>query len=178
MLVSNVDEDITFTTPEALVLELADRKSSAVYDTFVSNSKEILSDTVFVIGADTVVALDSDVMGKPKDEEDAYRMLRTLSGNTHRVITGVCIIRADVERNITKHKFYETTYVDVYPMSDEEISAYIATKDPMDKAGSYGIQGIFGRFVRRIRGEYDNVVGLPAARLYHELLNAGWTTEE
>lgn len=118
-----------------------------------------------VIGADTVVVRDGRILGKPKDAEDAFRTLRSLSGRTHRVYTGVTIILCGA-REVT---FAERTDVSVYPLSEEEIRAYVASGDPMDKAGSYGIQGPFGAYIRSIRGEYTNVVGLPLGRTMQEL---------
>lgn len=117
-----------------------------------------------VIGADTVVALDNEIMGKPKNEQDAFDMLKKLSGKTHSVLTGVCVISPD------KHiHFYEKTEVEFYPLGDDEIWQYIASGEPMDKAGAYGIQEKGAMFVKRINGDFYNVVGLPVARLAREL---------
>lgn len=117
-----------------------------------------------IIGADTMVCYKNEVLGKPKDRTDAYRMLKMLSGQTHRVITGVAII----EEN--HHEvFYAETEVSFYPLTDEDIYTYIDTKEPLDKAGAYGIQG-FGKFlIAKINGDYYNVVGLPIAMLYRKL---------
>ncbi len=123
----------------------------------------------FVVGSDTVVVLDDEILSKPLDEEDAYNKLRTLSGKTHRVITGCAIIKCE-----QIHTFSETTQVEFYPLSDEEILRYISTKDPMDKAGAYGIQGAGALFVKGIVGDYFNVVGLPVARLMRELKKFGY----
>lgn len=123
----------------------------------------------FVVGSDTVVILDDIILSKPRDEEDTYNKLRTLSGRTHRVITGCAIIKG---KQI--HTFSETTQVEFYPLSDEEILRYIATKEPMDKAGAYGIQGAGSLFVKGIVGDYFNVVGLPVARLMRELKSFGY----
>ena len=117
-----------------------------------------------VIGADTVVLLDGEIMGKPSDEDDAARMLRALSGKTHTVVTGCCIISGT--RWCT---FSESTQVAFYELSDREIAEYIATGEPFDKAGAYGIQGKGSLFVRGIVGDYFNVMGLPVARLSREL---------
>lgn len=117
-----------------------------------------------VIGADTVVAIDGKILGKPRDEEDARQMLKALSGNTHSVFTGVSIIKGESTKTFsveTKVKFFE--------LSDEEIDKYIASREPMDKAGSYGIQGQGSLFVEKIDGDYFNVVGLPISRLNKEL---------
>ena len=113
-----------------------------------------------VIAADTIVVCDGRVLGKPTDEADAYRMLRMLSGKTHQVITGLCVLRG--EKAITHA---EVTDVCFRELTDAEILAYIRTKDPMDKAGSYGIQSGGALFVEKIVGDYYNVVGLPVCRL-------------
>lgn len=117
-----------------------------------------------VIGCDTVVLLDGEIMGKPKNEKNAFEMLSRLSGHTHKVITGVCICSKDGEKS-----FSQCTEVDFYPLTDEEIRAYIATGDPMDKAGAYGIQSEGCILVKGIRGDFFNVVGLPVARLRREI---------
>jgi septum formation protein len=127
-----------------------------------------------VIAADTVVALDGTVMGKPRTSVDARQMLEKLSGRTHSVITGVALIRLpDAERR----EFTDITQVHFTALSDEEIVKYLASGEPFDKAGAYAIQGIAGRFIPRIDGCYFNVVGLPLARLCRELLTLGWTGE-
>ena len=130
-----------------------------------------------VIGADTVVSVCGTVMGKPKDREDAAGMLSLLQGRTHQVYTGVTFIYLDekgdrdtgrkTERRV--NSFFEKTDVLVFPMSEEEIARYVDTGDPMDKAGAYGIQGIFAAYIKGIAGDYNNVVGLPVGRLYQEL---------
>jgi len=112
-----------------------------------------------VIGADTVVALDGKILGKPEDKEDAKRMLRTLSGKSHAVYTGVCIA-ADSK----KYVFCEKTEVKFFELTDSEIEQYVETGEPMDKAGAYGIQGLGCTLVEEIHGDYFNVVGLPVAK--------------
>ena len=121
-----------------------------------------------VIGADTVVELEGDILGKPLDADDAFRMLRRLSGNEHRVYTGVTLVRGT--ECVSE---VETTRVFFRDMTDEEIRAYIATGEPMDKAGAYGYQGVAGLFVERIDGDYFNVVGLPLCRLGRMLGSMG-----
>ena len=106
-------------------------------------------------------------MGKPKDREDAVRMLTLLQNNTHQVYTGVTLVILDNGEKKTI-SFYEKTDVTMYPMTTEQIAAYVSTGEPMDKAGAYGIQGVFARYVRGIEGDYNNVVGLPVGRLYQE----------
>jgi septum formation protein len=113
-----------------------------------------------VVGADTVVLLDGKILGKPRDEADAARMLKLLSGKTHKVCTGVCIIK-----NGKENAFTEETAVEFYPLTDEEIDNYVASGEPMDKAGAYGIQGLGCVNIKGIQGDYFNVVGLPVARV-------------
>lgn len=125
-----------------------------------------------VVGADTVVAYSGRILGKPADAAQAAEMLELLSGNTHQVYTGVTFFYQ--ENGVEKaHTFYERTEVTVYPMSRAEINAYVATGEPMDKAGAYGIQGRFAAYVKEIHGDYNNVVGLPVGRLYQELKEKG-----
>lgn len=121
-----------------------------------------------VIGCDTVVEYNERVFGKPANEEDARVMLSTLQGHTHKVHTGVCVFYDGSET-----EFVCTTYVSFLPMSNEEIDAYIATGEPMDKAGAYGIQGAASKFIDGVQGDYFNVVGLPVSRLYHLLQGLG-----
>ena len=123
---------------------------------------------MLVIGADTIVVHSGHIMGKPVDENDAEIMLTELCGDTHQVYTGVAFFWQE-DGIPHKHTFYECTDVIVYPASKEEIRAYVDTKDPMDKAGAYGIQGQFAAFIRKIEGDYNNVVGLPVGRVYQEL---------
>jgi len=124
-----------------------------------------------VLGADTVVVIDEHLLEKPGDTADAARMLRLLSGRTHQVITGVCLVAAGFERTEA-----EITQVSFGEISDEEIAAYIKTGEPMDKAGAYGIQGMASRWVAGVTGCYFNVVGLPVARVYRLLRQAEETT--
>jgi septum formation protein len=127
-----------------------------------------------VIAADTVVALDGRILGKPRSSDDARNMLERLSGHTHAVITGVALIRLpDAERRT----FVETTLVHFAKLSEEELNRYLATDEPYDKAGAYAIQGRAGRYIPRIEGCYFNVVGLPLARLQHSLNELGWTED-
>lgn len=128
---------------------------------------------ILVIGADTVVAYENQILGKPKDEEDARRMLSMLSGKTHSVYTGVTFVFIDKAGRTGEHCFYEKTDVSMYTLTEEEIDRYISSGDPMDKAGSYGIQGRFAIHIKGIHGDYNNVVGLPVARLYQELRKLG-----
>ena len=112
-----------------------------------------------IVAADTVVAIDGRILGKPADKDDAAAMLRELSGRTHTVYTGVCVMSDKVTES-----FFEATDVTFFPLTDEEINAYVATGEPMDKAGAYGIQGLGGLLCERINGDYYNIVGLPIAK--------------
>ena len=153
------EEVITKTLPWEVVEELSYQKAKEIAD--------LQTEECIIIGSDTIVAKDEEIMGKPKDEEDAFRMLSEIAGDVHQVYTGVTLIRTgNFPKVIT---FAEKTDVYLYPMTDEEIKAYIATKDPMDKAGAYGIQGDFAIHVKGIAGDYYNVVGLPIGKVYQEL---------
>lgn len=124
---------------------------------------------LLVIGADTVVCCEGKILGKPHSREAAAEMLTALQGRSHEVYTGVTLYSQS--ETVT---FFECTQVEFYPMTEVEISEYIDSKEPMDKAGAYGIQGLGARFVKGIRGDYNNVVGLPVWRLYQELKSHGW----
>ena len=150
ILVPEADESFDPTqTPQEIVCSICRRKAEAAR-TLAGD------DTAIILAADTMVFLDGLRLGKPKDEEDAFEMLRALSGRTHEVCTGVTICRGD--EILTQA---ETTVVTFRPMADHEIRAYIASGDPMDKAGSYGIQGKAALFASGIEGDYFNVMGLP-----------------
>ncbi len=116
-----------------------------------------------VLGADTVVVIDGQILGKPAGRKDAARMLRLLSGSTHRVMTGVCVVRAPNRIEALKH---ELTLVTFRRLEEQEIRTYVASGEPLDKAGAYAIQGLASKFVTRIEGCYSNVVGLPVALVY------------
>ena len=154
--VSDVNEDeISADTPQNLAQNIATAKAQAV---FSSNTNSV------VIGCDTVVEIGGKVFGKPKNREDAVQTLKTLSGKTHSVHTGVSIISAD-----KKVEFVSSTLVNFAALSDSEIEEYINTNEPFDKAGSYGIQGVGGKFVDSIDGCYYNVMGLPISAIYRKL---------
>lgn len=153
------EEIITKRAPEKIVEELSYQKAKEI--------AEAQTEECIVLGADTIVAKGNEIMGKPKDPEDAFRMLKMIQGTSHQVYTGVTLIRTG--KNPKTVVFSEKTEVLVYPMSEKEIRSYIATKEPMDKAGAYGIQGKFAIYVKGIEGDYCNVVGLPIGKVYQEL---------
>ncbi len=154
--VSDADERIEpGLSPAEVVMSLARQKAAAV-------AADCPDETV--IGADTVVVFGETILGKPADEADAFRMLRMLSGETHSVYTGVCILRSGAE-----DCFNVCTRVTFYPLTDAQIRAYVATGEPMDKAGAYGIQGRGCTLVKEICGDYFNVVGLPVAEVCRRL---------
>ena len=156
------EEHTTKDAPKDIVQELALKKAQEVAAAAPEGS--------LVLAADTVVAFDGKVLGKPKDPKDAAGMLTILSGNTHSVFTGVAVL--DQEKNPVLN-FYEETKVTMYPMSPEEIEAYVKTGEPMDKAGAYGIQGKCAIHIEKIQGDYNNVVGLPIAAIYQRLKKIG-----
>ena len=171
------EEVITKTIPEEVVMELSKQKAeevAAMVCSYTSEHKDITTPSdIMVIGADTVVAYDGKILGKPKDEADAKRMLQMLSGNTHSVFTGVTLVLIDKSGRTGELVFYEKTDVTMHVMTETEIDRYIASGEPMDKAGSYGIQGKCAIYVKKIEGDYNNVVGLPITRIYQELKKVG-----
>ncbi|MBO7515888.1 MAG: septum formation protein Maf [Lachnospiraceae bacterium] len=180
--VSNAEEPANDAglSPAEYVALLAKTKARAVYEH--TGASETGHKTVW-IGADTVVVYANEILGKPKDEEDAFAMLYKLSGSgvtgedsetKHSVYTGVAVLVSDEEGSCVRcDSFSVCTDVFFGPMSDREIREYIATGEPMDKAGAYGLQGIGGTYIRRIDGDYNNVVGLPLYELYRYLIKEG-----
>ena len=159
------DEIIIKELPGEIVEELSYAKASEVADRYAQQS---INDTTVIIGADTIVAHGAEIMGKPADQDDAVRMLDLLQGDTHQVYTGVTlVILKDGTRSTMT--FSEKTDVMMYPMTKEQIKAYVETGEPMDKAGAYAIQGKCAAYIKGIHGDYNNVVGLPVARLMQEL---------
>ena len=156
------EEHITSVIPREVVEELS-------YQTAMEVAELHKEEDTLIIGADTIVVYEDKIMGKPADEEEAREMLRKLSGKTHCVFTGVTAVLWTNQKK-TVRTFSEKTEVTFYPMSEEEIMFYVKTKEPMDKAGAYGIQGIGAKYIQAICGDYNNVVGLPVARLYQEVL--------
>jgi septum formation protein len=164
VLSSAVDESpYPSEAPAALVQRLANAKADLVAARAVGPA--------IVLAADTVVVLDDKILGKPSSMEDARHMLQQLSGRTHSVLTGVAMVRLpDGERR----QFIESTLVHFRPITDEELSSYLATEESFDKAGAYAIQGQAGRYIPRIEGCYFNVVGLPLSRVLTDLKTLGW----
>jgi nucleoside triphosphate pyrophosphatase len=165
VLSSAIDETpFSGESPHDLVLRLAEAKAELAAARAVGPA--------IIIAADTEVVLDSHIFGKPRSSDDARRMLTKLSGRTHAVLTGVALIRLPDAERIS---FVETTLVQFASLSDEEITRYLATGEPHDKAGAYAIQGYAARYIPRIEGCYFNVVGLPLSRLQQALTELGWT---
>lgn len=165
--VSDADETIApGTDPREAVQELAYRKAGAVANTLNGSEQGLV-----VLGADTIVVLDGEILGKPADHEDARRMLRMLSGRTHAVYTGIALVEAGGGRVV---RDVSETQVVMKDLRDEQIDAYIATDEPMDKAGAYGIQGKASQFITGIRGDFFNVVGLPVSLTADRLAELGF----
>ncbi len=156
---SQIEEKTDLGSPEKVVAELSVQKAEAVAE----NAPE----QVIVVGADTVVSIDGRILGKPKSHEEAYKMLCLLQGRTHEVFTGVTLILKEPGKR-RRRTFVEKTEVALYAMSEAELRAYAESEEPMDKAGAYGIQGNFARYVSGITGDYGNVAGLPIGRVYQE----------
>lgn len=158
----DVDESaLSDLEPGLLVKELSMLKASNVCKKVIN-----WSDT-YIISADTVVVFEDKVLGKPKDEEEAKNMLKTLSGKTHKVLTGFCVMEASTQKATSKHVESEVTFKE---LSDELIDDYVKSGEPLDKAGAYGIQELGSVIVKQIKGDYFNVVGLPVSSLFDVLL--------
>lgn len=170
VIASDKEEIITKEIPADIVMELSRQKAldvqSKVYES-IEEQNSSNNDDITILAADTVVAIDGKILGKPKDRQDAYNMIESIQGKTHSVYTGVTIIKDGKDKKI--HTFYEETVVDVYAMSHETIESYLDKMDWTDKAGAYAIQGQFGAYVKRIEGDYYSVVGLPISRVIYEL---------
>lgn len=162
---SDVEENPESTLPQDIVIELSKEKARDVWGKI---GQDDTGDSL-VISADTIVAIDGEILGKPKDEEDAARMLGLLSGKEHQVYTGVTMIWIDGEGRQEEYSFYVCTGVLMYRMNKAEIMEYVCSGEPMDKAGAYAVQGRAAAYIKSIRGEYSNVVGLPTGRLYQEM---------
>lgn len=157
---SKKEEVILKNRPEGIVKDLSYTKARDVYE---RGNRDAV-----VIGADTIVVANKQILGKPKDEAEAFEMIKMLQGGIHQVYTGVSIIWQQ-NNNTHVSSFYAMTEVELYYMNDDEICNYVATNEPYDKAGGYAIQGYFARYVKGIKGDYNNVVGLPIGKLYQVL---------
>ena len=162
---STKEEKITKELPSEIVEELSYQKAVDICGQLAGTMKE----DFVVIGADTIVSSWNKVMGKPKDKEEAFDMLWELQGKSHQVYTGVTLAWKYQDEPAMFYTFNECTDVTVFPMTEEEIEKYIDSKEPMDTAGAYAIQGRFAAYVQGICGDYANVVGLPVGRLYQEM---------
>ena len=186
IITSDVDEKANSDIPQEVVIELSEQKCSAVADEFIrktlkTDSAELMnmllidSGGFLVVGADTIVSMNNKILGKPENSSDAKNCLMSLSGQIHEVYTGVsCKYLTYSEYNkglieADRFSFYSKTLVKMYPFNEYEALDYIATGEPNDKAGSYGIQGIGARLVESIEGDYNNVVGFPLAKFMKEL---------
>lgn len=171
------EEIITKSTPQEAVEELAGckaREVAGMVKAYETSHREIVTpQDILIIGADTVVAYDDQILGKPRDADDAYRMLSMLAGKTHAVYTGVSLVLLGVSGRVGELTFHERTDVVMRAMTEQEILRYIQTGEPFDKAGSYAIQGKCAIYIDKINGDYNNVVGLPVAAIYRELKKLG-----
>lgn len=165
----DVLEETKETEPAPLVQALAKLKTEAVEQKLTLPEEQ----DYIIIGADTMVFYQNQALGKPKDEADAFRMLQLLSDDTHEVYTGVNLLIHKANGSKESISFAVGTKVVVQPLTEEQIRDYIATGEPMDKAGAYAIQGAFGIYIKEIIGDYYNVVGFPIAKIYEVLLNRG-----
>lgn len=157
---SRIEEVVTSSVPEQVVLELSSQKAEDVMSRCPVGS--------VVLGADTVVAIDGMILGKPKSHGEACEMIRRIQGRSHQVHTGVAILLKE-ETGLRQKHFTVKTDVMVFPMTEKEIREYGESEEPMDKAGAYAIQGRFAAYIQGISGDYSNVVGLPVGRVYQEL---------
>jgi septum formation protein len=190
VMVSNQEESYTSTKPKEIVKELATKKGQWVADEVFSKSltksDKCLNQEILIISADTIVVLEGEVLEKPEDEVEAYEMIKKLQGNMHQVYTGVALFKDDdvlkeknmknsklehcpISKRFQKVDFVVETIVKVNKMTEDEIWNYVRSGESLDKAGGYGIQGGFAKFIEKIDGDFYNVMGLPVARLYQEI---------
>lgn len=165
---SDVEENPVSVLPQDIVIELSKKKAENIWRK-VRKINEIDRKNVVVLSADTVVSIEGEILGKPKDKADAERMLGLLAGKEHQVYTGVTMIWINEKGRREAYSFYVCTGVLMYRMGREEIREYVESGEPMDKAGAYGVQGKAAAYIKAVRGEYSNVVGLPVGRLYQEM---------
>lgn len=178
--VSEAEEVTNATEPAEYVMELSFLKAEDVAGKIpVMYDARGVDQNFVVIGSDTVVAAEGEILGKPKDKDDARRMITMLSGKTHQVYTGVTLMIFKEER-MHRETFYEKTDVTFYEMTGEQIEEYINTTEPYDKAGAYAIQGLCSAYIKGINGDYASVVGLPVSRICYELTKYGikWSRED
>ena len=162
IIVSHVEEKITSDVPAEVVMSLAEQKAVDV--------AKYMPEGKVILGSDTVVAADGKILGKPKNHEEAYEMIRSLVGRSHQVYTGVCIVKKGAaDGKDTVVSFYDETDVQVSGMTEAEIREYADSEEPMDKAGAYAVQGFFARYIEGLRGSYANVMGLPVHLVYRKL---------
>ena len=193
IITSDVEEVISHTKPSDIAGSLSRQKAEDVYGKLVDRYGAEEAKNYLVIGADTIVAIEDRILGKPKDRADAYEMMKLLSGKTHQVYTGVTVVASGVtntqaqldchqvdisdgcekSNKVNYYTFCESTDVTFYDITEEEINEYLDAGDEWaDKAGAYAVQGTVGaKFVKELKGDYNNVVGLPVARLYQEIKN-------
>lgn len=160
-------------TPGEYAMALAGNKAKEILEKTEGPAVIIGADTIVVYGEGDRIGADCRILGKPADRRQACEMLHALQGHRHRVITGVVIYTRGEDGDVKEESFFETTRVIVDPMTDAEIDEYVLSGEADDKAGAYGIQGCFGRYISGIAGDYYNVVGLPIAQLYHRLKRNG-----
>ncbi len=170
---SEAEEKPVSELPQDMVIELSKQKARDIWEKIGKEDQGEaagfqVSDTL-VIGADTVVSIEGEILGKPRDYDDAMRMLGLLSGKEHQVYTGVTMLWITEEGKREEYSFYVCTGVAMYHIDRAEMMNYIFSGDAMDKAGAYGVQGKAAAFIKSVRGEYSNVVGLPVGRLYQEM---------
>ncbi len=163
---ADIDETLPCDDPAEAAEEISCRKAEFVAEKLMKEEKR---DSFVILSADTVVSIDGKILGKPEDEEEAFNVLKELQGREHEVYTGVTIGIKHPGKGVRYRLFHEKTRVRLYPVSDAQIRDYIATGEPMDKAGSYAIQGSFAKYIKGIKGDYSNVVGLPIGRVFKEL---------
>ena len=162
---SKIEEFMISDTPDKIVEDLAYQKANDVY---LNIPDDYAEKDYLVIGADTIVSYNGEILGKPVDEQEAFDMLKLLSDRTHQVYTGLALLY-HTEGTRQTHLLHQRTDVTFHSVNDYELKEYIASGDCLDKAGSYGIQGPFAKHIKEIHGDYFNVVGLPISRLYQEL---------
>lgn len=163
--VKPINESIIYSTdPIEQIKQLSMQKAKAVYESLDTTKQA----DVCIISADTMILFNDKLIGKPKDEKDAIKILTKLSNNSVKVISAFTII-SNIKRKMNQYTSYDSTTIKFYPMSKKEIIDYVNSKEPLDKAGAFAIQGLGSKYIKSIDGNYDNVVGLPVSMIYHHL---------